>query len=72
MQTQQAKSLRITAQRAFQLVQREQVGDESRIVGHKIVKPGETVTVDRALGLELVAGGKAQRAEEAPAARGRS
>lgn len=66
-QQQQPRNLRVVAERTFRLVQREQVGNDSQITGHKVVKVGEAVTVDRMLGLELLAAGKARLADEAPA-----
>lgn len=65
-QAQQPKNLRVIAERPFRLVQREQVGNESQITGHKVVKVGEGVTVDRMLGLELMSTGKA-RADDSSA-----
>ena len=62
----QTKNLRVTAQRAFQLVQRD---DNGEISGRRIVKPGEVVSVERMLGLELIATAKAvEGGTEAPAA----
>lgn len=56
----QPKYLTVVAERAFRLVEREQVNDtDSVVTGYRIVQPGETVNVDRTLGLELIANFKA-------------
>lgn len=57
---QQSKSIRITAQRPFRLVERDSDG---HITGHKVVKPGDVISVERTFGLEMVAVGKAVEGE---------
>lgn len=62
----QPKTVRVTAQRPFQIVNRD---DSGEISGRKVVEPGEVVSVDRTLGLELCATGKAVEGGAAPKAK---
>lgn len=62
----QPKTVRVTAQRPFQLVNRD---DNGEIASRRIVKPGEVVAVDRTLGLELCATGKAVEGGAEPKAK---
>lgn len=55
----QSASLRVTATRAFRL---PELDDQKAVVGSKVIKPGDTVTVDRFLAGELVSSGKAEPA----------
>lgn len=64
MQTQKPKSYRVSADRAFRLVSR----DENGPTGVRVIKPEESIVVSSELAAELIGSGKAHLAAEPPRA----
>lgn len=58
---QQPQALRVTATRPFRM---PELDDQKAVIGSKVVKPGDTLTVDRFLAGELISSGKALPVDE--------